>query len=174
MAEDEIIEGRAESWNVAAANAYDIFNKKVECQELIKICRFGSANFGEHYDEDVKAISRKEAMERLLLNYRFIITSSRGFVDKKSKQLQIKIKEDIELIEKNMTAPNGTSLILKKNEDYRNKRITYELIQPHYDNCLKKVIEMFDDLVISIKGILGRITDEIDLETLKQQIIEGG
>lgn len=170
---DVLIEGKAESWNVAAANAYNIFNKIMKCQELIEVCKFGSTSFGEKYDLSTTCLNKKESLERLILNIKFITMSSRSFIDKKSRVLQDELLKEIAFLEKTLVKQDGTSMLLKTMTDDRIKKTTHELTN-HYYLSVDILIKQFEKLVTSLRGILGRISDEIDLETLKQQIIDGG
>lgn len=174
MPESNYIEGKAETWNVAAANAYSIFTSTDKCEILINMCKFGSVEFGDNLDITVLNRNKKEALERLLEEMKSIIRKSCGFINKTGRTKQGKVKDGIEKIKNVLILPNGNSAILRNEVDVRNRTQTYKLIEPHFSNCLEKTEEMYDELIISIKGILGRITDEIDLDTLKKQIIEGG
>lgn len=169
-----MIDSQVNSWNVAANNAFDTFNLIVECQNLIKVCKFGTMNFGEHYDTSTISLNKKEALERIILNLQLIIIKSNQLVDKNCKKIQVEVDGRLTKLEDVLTFKNGVSSIIQESSDERTKQRVIYLIQPHYNNCLTEAIDLFRKTVASIKGILGRISDEVDLETLKQQIIDGG
>jgi len=171
MVENAFVPERSEPWNLAKVYSQTHIQEPLdECQQLLKICLFGTLEFGmcNKISSNEVNENKVEALNRLLQNLKTIIDNSNFMVDKKEKEVQNTIEKKLNEVEAVIDS------VSREGVNSLNKQRIIELNYEHYNNCLRVLRQCLREIKVSVKRFLTISTDELDIEKIKQDIIDGG
>lgn len=162
----------SQTWNVADGyTKIKILKHLVQLDHYENIALFGTDDMDEFpYDESDISRRREEALRRVITTLKQLLGNVKFALNsKESKELneyysQILFVEDllggISRVEQNLIT---NEVVLKINE-------------PHFSKCIRSLQRIKDEVNIPINraGLIFRNSDEIDLDKITNEIIEGG
>lgn len=176
MPKDDSVESLGtEAWNVA-----DGYTKLKILRQLIQLDRFENiAIYGTEdmdsptdlpYDLNKLNMRRAEALNRMLTTLQQLIGNVK-FAIKKDNQWKVEV-----FIERLENIEEVIEDISEIDEDLVNHEIIIEINEEHFKNCLKILRQIKTDLNFPINeaGLIFKQSDEVDLEALMKDIVEGG
>ena len=164
------LEKGSDAWNVAQGYTHlKILKPLVEMDKLVKIAIYGTEHIEDTLmiNEETKTQIRIEAMNRLIDILREIIENSDFAMTQKGT---IKLALRIENVEKVI---NGIS---RKTTDQRTQETKTTLNEDHFWICLEELRSVKRNIPTPLNenSLIFPRSDEIDLDKLKEQFIEGG
>lgn len=168
---EEFAPTERELWNTAKIYSIShVAEPLVRCRKYITICLFGVEEIGQEYgiDESVKNQNKVCAIERLLQELKQLILDNINFMKKKDKAELDKILTNLEDVE---TVIDGCSYISK---DERSKIEKTELNTEHFNLCLKTLRKANSDIKKYLGDLIFPSGDDLDLEKIKNDLIENG
>lgn len=172
--QDQTIEKGSDAWNVAQGYTHlKILKPLVEMDKLVKIAIYGCENIEDSLitPEELKTQMRIEAMNRLIDTLREIIENSDFAMNQKdTKDNLLKLKIRIEFVE------NVISGISRKVSDQRTGEIKTALNEDHFWICLEELRSIKKEIPdpLNKNSLIFPASDDIDLEKIKEQLINGG
>lgn len=172
----ETIERGTDAWNIAQGyTALKILKPLVEMDKLVKIAIYGYENIEDALmfanNPQLKVQMRIESLQRIIDVLRELFENSE-FAMKKSMTLSTltELKTRTEKVEEVMGA------ITKENTDMRTGQSNTEINEQHFSTCLNELrsIKQAIPKPLNENALIFPSSDEVDLEKMKSQIIEGG
>jgi len=168
------LEKGSDAWNVAQGYTHlKILKPLVEMDKLVKIAIYGTENIEDSFliTEEVKTQIRIEAMNRLIDTLREIIENSEFAMNLSGT------KEDLEKLTKRIVnvekVINGIS---RRTNDQRTGESKTILNENHFWVCLEELRSVKKEIPnpLNQNSLIFPTSDEIDLDKLKDQFINGG
>lgn len=166
------IERGTDAWNVAQGYTHlKILKPLVEMDKLIKVSLYGYENIEEdQFDETFKTRKRIEAINRLIDVLRETIENSYFAMSKEDKKLMEEYERQVLEVQKVIQA------VSFKRQDQRNGTFTELINEEHFSVCLEKLRKIKKNITTPLNNsaLIFPTSDEIDLNSLKDQLIFGG
>lgn len=168
------IEKGSDAWNVAQGYTHlKILKPLVEMDKLVKIALYGTENIEESsmIDEQIKTQMKIEAMNRLIDTLREIIENSNFAMNQKETKNSLKkLTIRIEQVESVIGGISKTTL------DQRTGESQIILNGDHFWICLEELRSIKKEIPepLNQNSLIFPMSDEIDLDKLKDQFIYGG
>ena len=171
MGDDSIV-SPTETWNIGKNfSMYHVLLPFIECKRLVKICLFGVDDISEDMiPKEIKNLNKINALNRLLEELKQIIDDTNFVMDKTTKKTMEGLKKKLGDVEKVI---DGISYEVI---DTRTGYGSTVLFEKHYSNCLNVLRVVLSEIKspLNIKDLIFASGGEIDLEKLKQELIESG
>lgn len=170
---EEII-ANTETWNNAKGfSAYFVLFPLIECRRLIKICLFGVEEIGQDVGTNKSSLNENKinAINRLLQELIQICEDNDFVFDKTTREKYLKpLANELYEIEKVI---DGISY---ESTDQRNQTGQIEINKEHFDLCFRELRTIFSKVKtpLNMKNLIFPAGDDLDLDKLKEDIIEGG
>ena len=167
-------ERSSDSWNVAGGFvSLKILKPLVEIDKLVAVAVYGAEQIDSslYMSIEQKCIARIEAISRIVDTLKTIIENS-FFAMKRAGTLG-KIKEFAEDVQK---VEDVLSAIKTESVDMRTSQKSISINEEHFNNCLIELRRIKKDITkpLDENGLIFPISEETDLDTIKEKIIEGG
>ena len=171
MGDDSLV-SPTETWNIGKNfSMYHVLLPFIECKRLVKICLFGVDDISEDMiPKEIKNLNKINALNRLLEELKQIIDDTNFVMDKTTKKTMESLKKRLGEVEKVI---DGISYEVI---DTRTGYGSTVLFEKHYSNCLGVLRAVLSEIKspLNIKDLIFASGGEIDLEKLKQELIESG
>ena len=168
---DDFVPTERELWNTAKIYSVShVAEPLVRCKKLITVCLFGVEEIGDEYNVPINIINQNkiQAMNRLLQELKELISTNIGFMKEKNR---IKLREAQNRLIKVEEVIDGIDSV---SVDQRKSETKITLNTQHFNNCLKE-LRMINSLVINnLSDLIFPSGDELNLDKIKRDIIEGG
>lgn len=160
-------------WNVAGGFCnVKILKPLVESDIYETIALFGTQSMEEDrlYDDNELKRRRKEGLLRLLISLKQIILNANFIIRKDDRYFIERLKKRIANVEQ------AYNHIFKLQKNSITKEETLLIDEDKFNKCLSVLqdIKMEINTPLNNAGLIFRTSDEIDLDKLQQDIIEGG
>lgn len=169
--QDELISTERELWNTAKIYSIShVAEPLVKCRKLINICLFGVEEIGEEYNYSQSVLNQNKimAINRLLEELRLLISDNKHFLKKKNRDAMETLNSKLDEVE---SVIDGVSY---QSFDQRTGKSGTEIIMEHFNICLKELRFVNSELKKHLGDLIFPSGEEIDLDKLKNEIIEGG
>lgn len=174
----DTVEGSTEGtdvWNIAKGfTTIKVLRLLVLLDRHETIAKFGfeDSNPEEMDNPDENSINKKriEGINRFIFTLDQLIGNVKFALKKEDKKIMIEFEERIRNVQE----------VLDGIYDEKENAITHEKIismnEDHFGNCLKTLKKIKDDLNTPINkaGLIFRTSDELDIDAIMHEIIEGG
>ena len=150
---------------------YHVLLPFIECKRLVKVCLFGVEDISEDMIPiEMKNENKVNAMNRLLEELKQIIDDTMFVMDSKTKKTMDGLRIKLKNVE---TYIDGISY---ECVDIRTGYRSLMLIEIHYNNSLNELRSILSDIKVplNIKDLIFSSGGDLDLEKMKNEIIEGG
>jgi len=169
------IESKSDSWNVADGfTKLKILKPLVEMDKLVKIAIYGAENIEEAMElmqfPDIKTMLRIEALNRLIDTLRETIENSRFACKKEQKEVLDKLEQKV------FEVRDVLSIIASEKVDMRTNRKQIVIDEEHFSVCIEELRKIKKELPepLNKSSLIFPTSEEIDLDAIKNQIIEAG
>jgi replicative DNA helicase len=169
------IESKSDSWNVADGfTKLKILKPLVEMDKLVKIAIYGSETIEEAMEvaqfPDIKTMLRIEAIYRLIDTLRETIENSRFACKKEDKAVLDRLEQQV------FDVKNVLSVIASEKVDMRTDRKQVVIDEEHFSVCIEELRKIKKELPepLNKSSLIFPSSEEINLDDIKNQIIEGG
>lgn len=169
------IESKSDSWNVADGfTKLKILKPLVEMDKLVKISIYGAENVDDTFNliqyPEMKTMLRIEALNRLIDVLRETIENSRFGCKKDEKVIIDKLEKRVFDVRDVLPAISSEKI------DMRTNSRTIIINEEHFLTCLEELRAIKKQIPepLNKSGLIFPSSEEIDLDKLKQDIIEGG
>jgi len=162
-----------ENWNVAEGfTSLKILKPMVECDKLILIAKYGAWNIEESLTLplEIKTDLRLEAILRLIDALKLIIENSVFACKEKDRDKLKDLRKQIVDVEKYVGAIKSVKI------NQQTKKETITINEKHFGLCLDKLRAIKEMIYYPINqnGLIFRTSEEVDLDKIKNELIEGG
>lgn len=169
----ELIPMDTDTWNIAKGfSFFHVLVPLVETRRLVNISLYGVEKIEDQLliPPNQIILSRINGLNRLLTELQQIVDDCSFVMDKTSKKHMDKIATRLKEVAKVISA------VSKKTTDVRTKAITIKLNEFHFDICLDELRSILSDIKkpLNMKNLIFPASDELDIEAIKREIIEGG
>ena len=169
---DQTLSLGSQAWNVADGyTKIKILKHLVQLDRYENIALYGSDDMDEFpYDENAISKRREEALQRVISTLRQLLGNVKFAIKKEDIKKIDEYSADIEYVE---SVVDGISNI-------EENMITHETVlkinKAHFDNCMSVLQRIKDEINFPINsaGLIFRGSDEVDLDKITREIIEGG
>lgn len=162
-----------EAWNVAEGYVkIKILKPLIILDKYDVIARFGMDDFELDIGLTQNEINKRrvDALNRIIFNLRLIINNTSFAIKKADKEFLKGLLERINNVEefKERVYEERTDMVTGEEELKINENL--------FNNCLKVLFEVKEQLNVPLNnaGLIFRTTDEVDLDKIMNDIIEGG
>jgi len=171
MAEE--LQTKSENWNIAMGYVQmKLLKPLIEMDKLVTIAIYGTEQIEDAFriPEEMKVEYRIQAIRRLIDTIKEIIENSEFACKKESKETLIVLDERVDNVS------NVLSGITNQTTDQRTNQIVIRINEPHFHKCLNELRKIKKEIVkpLNDSALIFQSSDEINLETIKDQIIHGG
>jgi hypothetical protein len=174
MAYNQVKENdNTEKWNTAKTySALMIMKNLYSCDVYILTARYGSEIITDSltmHPQD-KIYSRIEAIERYVDTLDLIFKNTSKFLKKRDENTFVRLRKTLDNIKEVLPAIKETKFNMGINQS------SIEINEMHFDVCLNILKKVNEELIepLNNAGLIFKETDEMDIEDIKRQIIEGG
>jgi len=167
-------ERTTDSWNVAGGFVImKILKPLVEVDKLVSVALYGAENIDSslHLAPEEKTMARIEAIHRLIDMLKTIIENS-YFAMKKFGTLA-----ELEALElKVINVDNVVGAIAYTQTDMRTNTTSVVINESHFITCLNALREVKKNITkpLNSNGLIFPMSEEVDLESIKANIIDAG
>jgi len=162
----------SQAWNVADGyTKIKILRHLVQLDRYENIALYGSEDMEElPFDDSYISKRREEAIRRVVTTLRQLLGNVKFAIKKEDEGKVDDYLEQVEFVEKVL---DGISYV-------EENMITHETIlkihEQHFKNCMKTLSRIKDEVNFPINnaGLIFRGSDEVDLDKITNEIIEGG
>jgi len=173
MGDENYIEQESEVWNNAKGfSTYHVLFPLIECRKLTKVCLFGVEEIGQEGGLPLSIINQNKvnAMNRLHQELTQICDDVSFVMDLKTGSMIQKLQVRLQNIEKVIGA------ISRNTTDDRNGQTEIILNWNHFNNVFAELRSVLADIKkpLNMKNLIFPASDEIDMDKIKQEIIDGG
>lgn len=169
---EDVISLGTQAWNIADGfTKIKILRLLIELDLHETIAMFGKKDMDEPIDENMIAYRRVEGFERMLFSLRMLIGNCRFSIEKGADEKTIAgMIERIDLVE---TFADG---IASKFVNDVTKEEELRINEDHFRKCFDVLRNIKDELNFPINraGLIFRQSDEMDLDKIMNDIVEGG
>ena len=171
---NKTVENSSDAWNVAQGYTHlKILKPLVETDKLVKIAIYGTENIEDSFNvpDQLKINMRIEAINRLIDILKEIIENSDFAMNLKGTS--DKLKE----LEKNvLNVEEVISGISKITTDQRTQESIIRIDEQHFRLCLEELRKVKKEIQVPLNknSLIFPMSDEINLEKLKDELIHGG
>lgn len=168
---NDLVPTERELWNTAKIYSIShVAEPLVKCRKLINICLFGVEEIGQEAGIPSSVINQNKilAIERLLHELIILVDTNINFMKKKE---YVKLQGLRNRLTKIENVIDGVSYITT---DQRNGESEVNLCKEHFNNCLRELREIYAKTIQNLADLIFPSGDDLDLEKIKQDIIEGG
>jgi hypothetical protein len=171
--QDTSIEKGNSEWNIAEGyTQLKILKPSVELDNLVMRAKYGTEEQLEQpLPYDIKTQRRIEALNRLIDTFRTLFENSHFAMRKKLTQ------EKLEGLQKRVTeVENVIDAITYQTSDERTGQIQGHINESHFNLCLNKLrqVKLEINKPLNDNNLIFHSSDEIDLDKIKQKLIEDG
>jgi hypothetical protein len=162
-----------EKWNTAKTySALMIMKNLYSCDVLIMTAKYGSEIINDSlsmHPQD-KVYSRLEAIERYVDTIDLIFKNTVKFLKKKDEAIFIRLRKTLYAVREVLPAIKETQYNMGINQT------NIILNEEHFNVCLDIIKNINEEMIepLNNAGLIFKETDEMDIEDIKRQIIEGG
>jgi uncharacterized protein (UPF0147 family) len=171
MVKKESVTTESEPWNVAKSYSGGfVLLPLIECRRLITIALFGVEDISVDISDYIKIENKIDAIKKLLEELKQICDDTYFTMNIRNKEVMDDIKKKLENVEEVIEGVSSESV------DQRTQTVEITINKKHFSLCLKTLREIFRDIKIPLNNekLIFPSSDDLDLEKLKQSIIEGG
>lgn len=170
---DSEIPMQSETWNNAKGfSTYHVLFPLIECRKLVKICLFGVEEIEQQGAFSPQQINDNKinAINRLLQELMQLVEDNAFVMDTKTKEIMDKLKKRLGKVEEVIDGISRVSI------DQRIGQKQTILNEKHFKLCLNELRSVLSEIKkpLNIKNLIFPASDELDLDKIKQEIIEGG
>ena len=163
----------SETWNNARGfSTYHVLFPLIEARKLVKLCLFGVEEPGQEVGvpKTILNLNKINAINRLLQELQQIVQDNDFVMDKQTKELMDGLQERLDSVEQVIDG------ISRETTDSRNGHSETVLNEEHYKNCLKELRLILSEIKkpLNMKNLIFPASDELDLDKLKEEIVQGG
>lgn len=159
-----------QAWNIADGyTKIKILRLLIELDLQETIAMFGRKDTEEMVDPMIISQRRVEGLNRMLFYLRQLIGNCKFSIETRDKRSVTIIMERLESVEKVIT---GIAKVLS-NEITKEEILVIN--EDHFRNCFNILRDIKDEMNVPINraGLIFRKTDEIDLDSLMKNVMEG-
>jgi len=133
------------------------------------IALFGRKDMEEQIPQEVIAEKRVEALNRMLFTLKQLMGNCKFTIEKKDKWVVNDLMERINFVEKVIAGVSRVIVNEVTKEEY------LSINEAHFRVCFDALKNIKDDLNVPINkaGLIFRRTDDVDLDSLMRDIMEG-
>lgn len=172
----ESVERSSDTWNVAQGYTnLKILKPLVELDKLIKIAIYGCENIEESLmfaqNPQLKNQLRVEALQRIVDSLRELFENSEFAMNKSgTPAIFTKLQERTKVVE------SVLSVVVNQNIDMRTGQTEMSINESHFNICLNELraIKQAIPKPLNDNSLIFPSGDEINLDAIKQEIIEAG
>ena len=162
-----------EKWNSAKEYSNVMIMKNlVECDILIRIAIYGAEQINDSVllDYNIKVMNRLEAIKRIIDIELIIIENTIKFLKREDKVSLDKVRGQINLIDNKKDGLEKIEYNMGTNEQALN------INEVFFNLCLKALRKYKEEIIglLNSNGLIFREIEDVDLEKIKDEIIEGG
>jgi len=170
---DNTYETESDVWNNAKGfSTYHVLFPLIECRKLTKVCLFGVEEIGQEYGLSASVLNQNKvnAMNRLCQELLQLCEDVLFIMDSKTKLKVEACQNKLKLI------ANVLPAISRTNSDSRTNQTEIVLNVNHYNLCFNSLRQVLSDikLPLNMKNLIFPAGDDLDMEKIKKDIIEGG
>jgi len=163
----------SDAWNMADGWVkLKVLMHFVVADKLVLVAKFGAENIEDsmYLDDESKAITRIEGLNRLVTEVELIFAGSYFALKKVDKEQVNKLRERIKIAKKVMDGVRESSF------DARTNRRTISINEEHFDKVIDELMKILEELATPLNnnGMIFPVSDEVDLEKMKNELIHGG
>jgi len=169
------VESKSEGWNVAEGfTQQKILKPLIEMDKLVKIAIYGSETIEGavqiSQQPELKVFLRIEALNRLIDTLRETIENSRFAMNKTNVEVLDALEQRV------FAVASVLGAISKETIDMRNNNGATVINEEHFFNCLEELRKIKKEIPepLNKSSLIFPSSEEVDLSSLKQNIIEGG
>jgi hypothetical protein len=169
----KLVEEESKAWNVGKAwSAGAVLLPLLEVRRLTKVCLYGCNDQGDGFGipKDQLNRNRVEALDRMLEELKLIIEDTRFIYDKQTYGYVKKLRDDLNEVELYIKGVSSVGY------DARTRQETIIINEPHFSKCLTKLRHVASGIKhpLNKKHLIFGASEELDLDKIKREIIEGG
>lgn len=165
-----ILSPSSEKWNIADGfTKIKILRILIELDLQETIAKFGRKDLEEYLPPEMVASRRVEGLERMVFCLRQLIGNCKFSIDSKDK---LRVNDLISRIEQVEAVLDGISRIIVNDVTKEEMLIINE---GHFKKCFEILRHIKDELNVPLNkaGLIFRKSDDIDLDSLMRNIMEG-
>ena len=171
-----VVERGSDAWNIAQGyTALKILKTLIDMDKLVKIAVYGCENVEQsleiNQNQDVKTFMRIDAIKRLIDSFREIFENTEFAMHRKMTAEKL-----TNLQERTQAVENVISGIARESSDMRTNTTTIVINEEHFTNCLNELRDIKKEIPkpLNENALIFPSSDEIDLDKIKREIVEGG
>lgn len=173
MEKPDEIDMQSDVWNIAKGYTnLKILSHLVQIDSLITTATFGIENISDSLfiSPQVKILNRIEALQRIIIELDQIYENSWFIMNKDNKNVLDGIKKRIDEVSEVIDG------ISAKITDQRVKSNEIKINEEHFNVCLNVLKEIKREINVPLNNssLIFPSSDELDLEKMKRELIEGG
>lgn len=171
MGENKNIPESVEPWNIAKSYSGGfVLMPLLECKRMINVSLFGVEDISLQIEtpEQIKSINRINAINRLLQELKQMCDNTYHFVKKTNKESLRKLKDELMEVEEVI---DGISY---NTSDERNNTQETRINEKHFNLCLNKLQKVYMDIRLPLNKLIYPLSDELDLEKFKEEMVRLG
>ena len=168
---DDFIPTERELWNTAKIYSIShIAEPLIRCRKLVTICLFGVEEIGQESSVNPSMLNQNRiiAIERLLQELKLLCITNIGFMKKKSRKDLLLLTDRLEKVEQVIS---GVSHITT---DQRTGQSQDSINKDHFNTCIRELQKIYAETINALADLIFPSGDELDLDKVKQSIIEEG
>jgi len=169
---DQALSLGSQAWNVADGyTKIKILRHLILLDRYENIALYGTEEMDDFpYDATTVARRREEALRRVVSTMRQLLGNVKFALKKEDRPKVDFFVGRVEVVDSVIAAVSFTE------ENMITKEITLKINEDHFSKCLKVLQEIKDEINFPINnaGLIFRGSDEIDLDKIMTDIIEGG
>lgn len=162
----------SQAWNVADGyTKIKILRHLVQLDRYENLAMYGTEDMEDFpYDANTISSRRQEALNRFLTTLRQLLGNVKFALKKEDRTRVDFYIERVDFVEKVL---DGISYV---EENMATKETFLRINEEHFGNCLKSLRSIKDEINFPINnaGLIFRGSDEIDLDKIMTDIVEGG
>ena len=160
-----------EAWSVADAFAkLNIFKPLYECNVCEIVAMYGTENMSEDIAPEMIPHKRIEALHRFKDNLRIVFSNTNFAIRKEDRPHFVSLRRHLEFVE-------GMLLVVATEEENYITHIRHLVINElHFVKCLRTLQKIKEEIITPLNnaGIIFRQSDQLDINDLIDDMVEGG
>jgi hypothetical protein len=168
---EKLISLGTQAWNIADGfTKIKILRLLIELDVHETIAMFGRKDMEEYVDFEDISLKRKEALNRMIFSLKQLIGNCKFSIEKKDQMAMEGFILRINNVEKVIGG-----IMFTYNNDVT-KEVEYRINEPHFMVCFDILKDIKDEINIPINkaGLIFRKSEDVDLDAIMKNIIEGG
>ena len=169
----EELQTKSENWNIAQGfTQLKILKPLIEMDKLVTIAIYGTEQIEDAFriSEEMKVEYRIQAIRRLIDTIKQLIENSDFACNQEGKETLMALDRRVEQV------ANVLSGITFQTTDQRNGAVIVRINEPHFYKCMEELRKIKKEIATPLNqnALIFQASEELDLNKLKDDLIEGG